>query len=1413
MKGLHKLATPLLAFFGVFLAPMSAHADDIEIYYSNPEGGGVANIVMMLDTSGSMDTNECVEYNPPDSTSNTDCVRKGKRLDELKTALYRVIDTVSNNARIGIGVYNQNDGGRLVYPVSNLDAADVSGVAEAFITEEADDGSTVRQSNGSTVFESDWSYTSLPAGIDYRGNITTSGYVGLIFSDIRVPRNARIKSAKLRVMAAGNYGTSSLDYNYYYEVAPTLTDNPDDFVTQVGAAGRTISAAYQGSHSEPWSAVQKYDLDVTQGVQAALQEPTWCGGKDMTLFFTNNSTNSYRYIYLREALNAKEGETTESAPQLIIEWDPSSDPALNGTSTEQDLACQSGIRYGLGSALDDGYAEGLSIDLEDSDAFAGPTSKVGLRFTKIPFDLDDKTVKVNDVIHSAVLSIKGDQNNKDFDLRIAPVYGSTPPFKNTDPKTITDLVTGPAMTYSVAKGDWDQWQKIDVTSIVRDALAYEPSVASDPAGWERRGALGLVITASLDGVPVDMFEEGASSAAYLNISSSTGSLGNILNRVRDKIKERVGAISAFGNTPSMEAYSEMARYYLGEKQRYAFEDVPDRIGMIDGTDIYDSPLAADSCSSNNIVLLTDGFPTNDADYYDAVESQTGRANCNAGYNGTYGSYNCQESLASWLYDGTRNGIGVPITTHTIAFSNDPDIDVLMRGVSAAGGNGVHKKARNATELTAAFEEIINSVTVENATMAAPGVAVNQLNRFRHLDQLYYALFKPSTNNRWEGNLKRYRVSLESNSPQVVDENNLAAVDPNNGFFLETSDSWWGVSVDGGDATAGGAREELAPDARKLYVAVSDLGTGASETASSAPGGGATVLFDEFSDLAATELGLPATASDATRTSLWKSLLNGWGDPLHSQPVLVNYGYSGSIEEALLDPSRQDNTVYVANNDGMLIGLDPKTGKEWFAYMPREEIGKTANRFTNQEVVPPNFKRGTYGLDGGVTVWRRGDGGSGVEHVYAYIAQRRGGNKIFAVDVTDRSNPQPIWSITGGSGNFSKLAQTWSQPALTQVLIDGDKVPVLIFGGGYSAADHDNAGTVSGSDASGNALYIVNAFNGALIWSASDSGADSTNPDMDWSVAAKPATIDYDLDGAVDYIYFSDLGGQVFRVDMNAEASSGSNLAHRVATVARLGTSESGGISNHRRFFAEPVVSLANAYDRIFFQVSIGSGYRPHPLDEKTQDRIYVVNDEDAVNAQGRAKSLSAGFSPSPAAVPGDLLDVTNDLSPSEASLGGTRGWYIDLEQGEKVLAASEVLDGTLFMTTYLPVSKAVDKCTNVIGSARLYVMGVLGGQPKGDFNNDGTIDGRSKDLQLAGLPPAPQLLVSSGTGIGGGDDDGGGDGGGEGSCEGAGKVVLVGTQAFKFECSENDKLQKTRWFEMPDENAATQYLEDNKGLN
>ena len=196
-------------------------------------------------------------------------------------------------------------------------------------------------------------------------------------------------------------------------------------------------------------------------------------------------------------------------------------------------------------------------------------------------------------------------------------------------------------------------------------------------------------------------------------------------------------------------------------------------------------------------------------------------------------------------------------------------------------------------------------------MSAPGVAVNQLNRFEHLDQLYYAVIQPASSSFWEGNLKRYRLSGDN----VTDVSGNDAIDDETGYFKETARSWWSDEADGPDATQGGARQANGEGfLRTLYY---NEGSAMTTLPWGSVGSGA--YDNEF-------FGLPENASDEKLEQLASKLKVLWGDPMHSVPVLVDY--SG------------DNVVFVSTNGGMLHAIDAKTGKEIYSFMPKEFLSRS-----------------------------------------------------------------------------------------------------------------------------------------------------------------------------------------------------------------------------------------------------------------------------------------------------------------------------------------------------------------------------------------------------------------------------------------------------------------------------------------
>src|SRR5690606_1841589 len=109
----------------------------------------------------------------------------------------------------------------------------------------------------------------------------------------------------------------------------------------------------------------------------------------------------------------------------------------------------------------------------------------------------------------------------------------------------------------------------------------------------------------------------------------------------------------------------------------------------------------------------------------------------------------------------------------------------------------------------AFLQNMDLIDEQSRSIAAPGVAVNTLNRFQHLDELYYAVFQPVESSFWEGNLKHYQMVN-----QAIHGKNGPAIDGGTGYFKTTSQSFWSSSVDGADVIKGGARENV--DGRRLF---------------------------------------------------------------------------------------------------------------------------------------------------------------------------------------------------------------------------------------------------------------------------------------------------------------------------------------------------------------------------------------------------------------------------------------------------------------------------------------------------------------------------------------------------------------------------------------------------------------------
>jgi type IV pilus assembly protein PilY1 len=201
-------------------------------------------------------------------------------------------------------------------------------------------------------------------------------------------------------------------------------------------------------------------------------------------------------------------------------------------------------------------------------------------------------------------------------------------------------------------------------------------------------------------------------------------------------------------------------------------------------------------------------------------------------------------------------------------------------------------------------------------------------------------------------------------------------------------------------------------------------------------------------------------------------------------------------------------------------------------------------------------------------------------------------------------------------------------------------------------------------------------------------------------------LDMSGNGFADRMYAADLGGQVWRFDI----TSGQNPASLVTggVIARLGAEgqSNPGLADTRRFYSTPDISMFmdNELDKRFLSISLGSGYRAHPLDKSANDRFYSLRDPDVF-----AKLSQTGYDNYPIAYDADLVEVSGMVGTTLTS--ADRGWKFTLPSSEKVLAESRTFDDNVYFVTFEPDVASADPCQAGLSVNRLYRVKIKNGDP------------------------------------------------------------------------------------------------------
>jgi type IV pilus assembly protein PilY1 len=817
-----------------------------------------------------------------------------------------------------------------------------------------------------------------------------------------------------------------------------------------------------------------------------------------------------------------------------------------------------------------------------------------------------------------------------------------------------------------------------------------------------------------------------------------------------------------GGTPLTEVMYEAGRYYRGETPVFGTSSLPHQSVEASKTgSSYKSPITA-QCQKNHIILFTDGQASVDGEVNDEIQTLvagmdfTDVPNLNKNCSGSGG---CLDELTYWLSQtdhstGTSGFTGIqPITTYTIGGFDLDDASVALNS-AAVHGNGSFYQANNTVGLTEVLTEIFTEILATDSTFTAPAVSVNAFNASEHRDDLFYALFRPENKVKWGGNLKRYKIKDEEIVAYTVKQSDrtstsatVPAIKEATGYFKEEIFDYWNTLAypDGKNVTKGGMAHKID------YVDRVIFSNNTSDNMAS---------FDDVASFTSFNM----SASDFTSTSItdWvkgRDTLNAdgdtdgdttdnrfsIGDPLHSEPVVVPYGGT---------EANPDSTIFFGTNEGFIHGVSTETGEEQFAFLPYELHDIQNTYYTNTAAVGDK----PYGMDGLLTAWFKDVNKNGVlnssgttndvgEHVYLYGGMRRGGRSYYGLDISNRDNPSMLFKITGDeTSGFDNLGQTWSKMTIAKVKWNDEDKFVLFFTGGYDIKQ--DANNTREDDDVGNSIYMIDAEDGTLLWSASDASANLILDDMTNSMPATLSAIDITGNGFVNTLFAVDMGGRVFRVDINQANTSAADFATG-GLVAQVGNSTAAG---NRRFYNKPNVALVKDKQYgDYYTIAIGSGYRAHPLNTSIEDRFYVIKDKTPYNIREDFDKITykhiteAGSTVTSGPVdPTKLYNATASMNGTlsnelKALLTGGAGWYVELSSSEKVLAESLTYAGNVIFSTFSPTVINGAACGADTGTARAYALDQKWAHPVLDLDGDGDVDA-SLVLSHSGIPPRPVII-------------------------------------------------------------------------
>lgn len=424
-----------------------------------------------------------------------------------------------------------------------------------------------------------------------------------------------------------------------------------------------------------------------------------------------------------------------------------------------------------------------------------------------------------------------------------------------------------------------------------------------------------------------------------------------------------------------------------------------------------------------------------------------------------------------------------------------------------------------------------------------------------------------------------------------------------------------------------------------------------------------------------------------------------GDVIHSRPLTITYGTT-TVDSRQVTNFR----IFYGANDGLFRAVNPLEGTEDWAVVAEEHVSEIERLYRNTATIdyeglpdslssdaPPvgvAAQKKDYFFDGSTGAYLKYNSDNLLETAYLYPTMRRGGGRIYALDVspTVTAGVPPISPRLKWAADFDRVSQAWSTPIAGYIKSEGASNPVIAFGGGWDDCLDDPAGGALSGCTSGNVIHVAEAETGDPLASFT----------TDAPVVADVTPLDLDADGYWDYLYALDAAGNLYRVDFGVLESLTSDTVTMLATnswkvtkIAKVGTSDSS-----IRTMNKPIVA---PYQKQVF-VTFGTGDRERPLKvnypyaSSVQNYFFAFVDRPWQTTERGLVNLLGG----------DMFNVESSSLAEGQTIAAFDGWYYEIpDRGEQVVNQSAVAGPYVFFNTFQPEGGRSGICSN-LGTAKAY---------------------------------------------------------------------------------------------------------------